>query len=314
MKQLTVVVLGGSGFVGRHVVARLACASHRVIIPTRSRDRARHLILLPTVDVVEADVHDEAMLSRLTRGADAAINLVGILHERNRGDFDRVHIELARKLVAACRTSGVPRLLHMSALNADPEGPSRYLRSKGTAEALVAESGLEWTIFRPSVIFGREDAFLNMFAKLERLLPLVALACPDARFQPVYVGDVAHAFVRAIDDDHTHAQRYGLCGPEVYRLCDLVAYVGKLTGHERPILPLGPGLSRLQARLLELLPGPLMSRDNLDSMKKDSVCECAFPDVFGIAPTSLEAIAPNYLSPAATRSRYDKLRTQTPPR
>lgn len=314
MNQLTVVVLGGSGFVGRHVVARLVSASHRVVIPTRSRDRARHLILLPTVDVVETDVHDEAMLSHLTRGVDAAINLVGILHERNRGDFDRVHIELARKLVAACRTSGVPRLLHMSALNADPEGPSRYLRSKGTAEALVAESGLEWTIFRPSVIFGREDAFLNMFAKLERLLPLVALACPDARFQPVYVGDVAHAFVRAIDDDRTHAQRYALCGPEVYRLRDLVAYVGKLTGHERPILPLGPGLARLQARLLELLPGPLMSRDNLASMKKDSVCECAFPDIFGIAPTSLEAIAPNYLSPAATRSRYDKLRTQTPPR
>ena len=282
MNQLTVVVLGGSGFVGRHVVARLVSASHRVVIPTRSRDRARHLILLPTVDVVETDVHDEAMLSHLTRGADAAINLVGILHERNRGDFDRVHIELARKLVAACRTSGVPRLLHMSALNADPEGPSRYLRSKGAAEALVAASGLEWTIFRPSVIFGREESFLNMFAKLERLLPVIALACPHARFQPVYVGDVAHAFVQAIDDDRTHAQRYALCGPEVYPLRDLVAYVGKLTGHERPILPLGPGLSQLQARVLELLPGPLMSRDNLASMKKDNVCECGFPGI-GVA-------------------------------
>ncbi len=312
MNQLSVVVLGGSGFVGRHIVARLVSASHRVVVPTRSRERAKHLILLPTVDVIEADVHDEATLSRLARGADAVINLVGILHEAGRVDFDRVHVELARKVVAACRTSGVRRLLHMSAQNADPEGPSRYLRSKGTAEALVAASGLEWTIFRPSVIFGREDSFLNMFAKLERLLPVVALACPGARFQPVFVGDVAHAFVQAIDDDRTHSQRYALCGPGVYTLRDLVAYVGKLTGHERPILPLGPALSRLQARVLELLPGPLMSRDNLASMKKDNVCDCPFPEIFGIAPTSLEAIAPEYLSPSETRSRYDKLRTQTP--
>jgi uncharacterized protein YbjT (DUF2867 family) len=312
MKQLTVVVLGGSGFVGRHIVARLVSASHRVVVPTQSRERAKHLILLPTVDVVEADVHDEATLLRLTSGADAAINLVGILNEANRGDFDRVHVDLPRRLVAACRGSGVPRLLHMSALNADPEGPSRYLRSKGAAETIVAESGLDWTIFRPSVIFGREDSFLNMFAKLQRLLPVMALACSHARFQPVFVGDVAHAFAQAIDDDRTHAQRYALCGPEIYPLRDLVAYVGKLTGHERPILPLGPALSQLQARVLELLPGPLMSRDNLASMTQDSVCDCAFPEIFGIAPVALEAIAPEYLSPAATRSRYDKLRTQTP--
>lgn len=310
MNQLSVVVLGGDGFVGRHIVAGLVSASHRVVVPTRSRERAKHLILLPTVDVVEADVHDQATLARLVREADAVVNLVGILHEPDRGDFDRVHVALARTLVAACRTSGVPRLLHMSALNADPEGASRYLRSKGAAEAVVAASGLEWTIIRPSVIFGREDSFLNMFAKIERLLPVIALACPDARFQPVYVGDVAQVFVQAIDDDRTHAERYDLCGPKIYTLRDLVAYVGELTGHERPILPLGPGLSRLQARLLELLPGPLMSRDNLASMKKDNVCGCPFPETFGIVPTSLEAIAPEYLSSAATRSRYDKVRTQ----
>ena len=155
--------------------------------------------------MVEADVHDEAVLARLVRGAAAVVNLVGILNETRRGDFERVHVELPRKLVAACRAAGVSRLLHMSALNADPKGPSRYLRSKGEAEAIVAASDLAWTIFRPSVIFGREDSFLNLFATLERLLPVIALACADARFQPVFVGDVAHAFVRALDDD-AHAR------------------------------------------------------------------------------------------------------------
>ena len=147
---------------------RLVADGNRVVVPTRSRERARHLILLPTVDVVEADVHDPATLARLVRGAAAVVNLVGILNESRRGDFERVHVELPRKLIAACRDGAVPRLLHMSALNADPQGPSRYLRSKGEAEALVAASGLQWTIFQPSIIVGREDSFLNLFAKLQR--------------------------------------------------------------------------------------------------------------------------------------------------
>ena len=216
---------------------------------------AKHLILLPTVDVVEADIHDPAALERLVRRAGTVVNLVGILNEGRKGDFARAHVELARKVVAACRAAGVGRLLHMSALGADPQGPSRYLATKGEAEAIVAASGLAWTIFRPSVIFGREDSFLNLFARLERLLPIIALACPGARFQPVFVGDVARVFVRSLSDDATHGQRYPLCGPTIYTLRELVAYAGELTGHRRPILGLGPGLSMLQARVMEFLPG-----------------------------------------------------------
>jgi NADH dehydrogenase len=310
MSTARILVLGGSGFVGRHIVARLVAAGWNVVVPTRYRERAKHLILLPTVDVVEADIHDPLALEQLAAGAGAAINLVGILNERRRGDFERAHVELARKLVAACRTVRVPRLLHMSALNAGGTAPSRYLRSKGEAEALVADSDLAWTIFQPSVIFGREDSFLNLFARLERFLPVIALACADARFQPVYVGDVANAFVRAVDDDRTHRKRYSFCGPKVYALRELVAYVGELTGYNRPIVPLGSALAKLQARVLELLPGKLMSRDNLASMELDSVCDCDFPAVFESKPTALEAVAPDYLTPVATRSRYSGLRAQ----
>jgi uncharacterized protein YbjT (DUF2867 family) len=305
------LVLGGSGFVGRHLVARLVSAGRRVIVATRQRERAKHLILLPTVDVIEVDVHDQAVLVRLARRASVVVNLVGILNERRPGEFDRVHVELARKLVVACGVAGLSRLLHMSALNADPKGPSRYLRTKGEAEAIVASSNLAWTIFRPSVIFGREDSFLNLFAKLERMMPVVPLGSYGARFQPVFVGDVARAFEAVIGDDATHGQRYSLCGPKVYTLRELVAYVGELTGFKRPILPLGRTLSRLQARVLEWLPGPLMSRDNLASMQLDNVCEAGVPANFGLPRTPLEAVAPAYLATAAIKSRYDEFRSQS---
>jgi len=303
-----VLVLGGTGFVGRHVVANLVTAGHRVVVPTRRRERGKHLILLPTVDVVERDVHEPRTLRQLVGDADVVVNLVGILHERGRATFARAHVELARNLIDACQRAQVRRLVHMSALGADVDAPSRYLRSKGEAQALVESSALDWTVFRPSVIFGRGDAFLGLFAKLVRWMPVVFLAAPKAKFQPVHVVDVAACLAQATQDDATIRKRYALCGPNVYSLRELVAYVAETTGHVRPIVGLGPSLSKLQARVLELSPIPLMTRDNLASMSVDNVCAEPFPPVFGIVPGALEAIAPSYLAPDAIRSRFDGYR------
>jgi NADH dehydrogenase len=303
-----VCVLGGSGFVGRHVCHALAAAGYRIRVATHDRERAKEqLILLPTVDVAVVNIHDPAALAAFVRGADAAINLVGVLHDgRGSQSFQAAHVELARKLVAACRGQGVRRLLNMSALASAPDGPSRYLRTKGEAEAIVRESGLAWTIYRPSVVFGPGDSFLNLFAKVLRFSPVVALACPGARFQPVYVEDVAAAFVKGLSDLGSLGKSYDLCGPRVYTLRELVEYVGTVTGRRRPVVGLNDTLSYLQALAMEFLPVKLMTRDNYYSMKVDNVCNCDFP--FGIAPTALEAVAPSYLGNRTPRSRYQRFR------
>lgn len=308
--QIThVCVIGGSGFVGRHLCQQLAARGYRVRVPTRDRERAKALILLPTVDVVVADVHHPAALAKLFQGCDAVINLAGVLHDaRGRRGFDHAHIELARKVVAACRAAHVDRLLQMSALGAATDAPSAYLRSKGEAERIVLESGLAVTLFRPSVIFGPEDRFLNLFAGLARLLPVLALASTGARFQPVYVDDVAAAFVRALADVQTFGRSYALCGPQRYTLRELVAYVARITGHPRPIIGLNRALSYCQAWAMEWLPVKLMTRDNLRSMEVDSVSDSVFP--FGIRPQALEAVAPAWLAARPPRARYQRFRDE----
>ena len=307
-----ICVLGGSGFIGRHLVETLVERGDFVVVPSRRRERAKHLITLPTVDVVQASIHDPATLARLFAGCDAVVNLVGVLQGRRGSpygpDFAQAHVELPNKVIAACVATRVPRLLHMSALKAAPDGPSEYLRSKGDGEgAVVAARGeLAATIFRPSIVFGPEDNFLNLFARLQRWLPLVFLACPEAKFQPVYVEDVARALVASLDADEALGRAYDLVGPTVYTLRELVECAGRLSGHPRPIIGLGPRLSYLQAWAMEFVPGKPMSRDNYHSLSVDSVSEGRLP--FGLQATPLEAVAPVFLKGVYPRSRYSVFR------
>jgi uncharacterized protein YbjT (DUF2867 family) len=258
----------------------------------------------PCVLVVEANVHDSTVLARLVGRVDAVINLVGVLHS-SRGAagtrygpaFAAAHVELPKKIVAACQAAGVERYLHMSALGASAKGSSMYLRSKADGEAVALGAGLHTTVFRPSVVFGPDDQFLNMFASLQKYFPVMPLGGADARFQPVYVGDVAQAFVHAMEDPATFGKVYELGGPTVYTLRELVKLAGTLSGHARPVIGLPAPLARLQALALEwMLGGPLMSRDNLDSMKQDNVLSGPIAPELGITPTALEAVAPQYLA------------------
>lgn len=318
MSYSNLLVVGGSGFIGRHLVAALAARGARVTVPARRRERARHLLLLPTVEVIEADVNRRGVLAGLMRGHDAVVNLVGVLHSRRgrpdeRGpnnygpDFARAHVELSQAIIAACRETGVRRMLHMSALGAGLGTPSEYLRSKGAGEkAVLAADDVGVTVFRPSVVFGPEDRFLNLFEQLTRFAPVIPLGSPGARFQPVYVGDVARAFLAALDARESIGQRYDLCGPKIFTLRRLVELVCEIARRRRLIIGLPDRLSYLQARLLEFTPGPLMTRDNYLSMRKASVCECAPP--FGIEPQAIEAVAPAYLAAVGPRERYPRLR------
>jgi NADH dehydrogenase len=261
---------------------------------------------------VEGDPFDRGTLQRLAVPANAAINLVGVLNPPRTDVFEQVHVALPRLLCEVCREAGTRRLVHMSALGADAAGgASRYQRTKGEGENVVMQSGLDWTILRPSLVFGREDGFTNLFARLARTFPVLPLGAGQSRFQPVYVRDVAYCVAYALDDDATIGQRYGLCGPTAYTLHDLVRYIAEVSGNPRPILALGPSSAKLQALMLELAPGRLLTRDNLLSMSRDNVCDGPFPPVFGLTPTALEAVAPSWLAPTAIRSPYETYREQS---
>ncbi len=312
MKSLDVCLLGGTGFVGRHLVYRLTSAGHRCRILTRHPQRHRQLAGVGCT-VIGADIFDVASLRNHLDGCDAAVNLVGILNESgSRQGFRRMHVELVDTLVAACQAVGVPRLLHMSALNADAAvGASQYLRSKGEGENRAHTRGqpdIAVTSFRPSVIFGRDDSFVNRFAALLRLPGPLPLACPDARFAPVYVEDVAQAFATALTARATAGEHYELCGPQVYTLEQLVRYIAACLGRRKLILRLPDWGSRLQARVLEWVPGKPFTRDNYLSMRLPSVCRDDGLARLGISATPLDAVVPQFLQHATPRGRLDALR------
>ncbi len=307
----SICILGGTGFVGSDLAARLVSRKHRIKILSRQRERHRHLLLLPTVQVSDGQSFQVDALARAFTGQDVVINLIGILNERGHSGegFQTAHVELARNVVTACRKAGVKRLLHMSALSADAaSGTSVYLRSKGEAEGIVlthCAGELNVTVFQPSVIFGIGDDFLNRFAKILRLTPLwFPLACPNTRFAPVYVGDVSEAFMRAMDNPETFGKRYELCGPEIYTLREIVNYVAELTGHRCHIVGLPNALAYLQAALLEWFPGKPFSLDNYRSLQTDSVCHKNGFAAFGITPISIDTVAPRYLAGYHARNRY----------
>ena len=290
---MNILILGGTGFVGRAICSKLVADGHSITVPTRKRDNARALFPLPSVTVEEVDASDLATLTQLARGKDAVINLVGILN----GNFERVHVTLTATLLAACKSTGVTRYLHMSALGASSEGPSEYQKSKAKAEALVRASGLDFTIFAPSVIFGRGDAFLNKFAHMIRLTPpFMPMVLPgaSAKFQPVSVDDVARAFVAAITNESTYGQRYELVGPKVYTLKELVAYVMALAHDKHMIVALPGFATSILAGILQFVPTKPLTPDNVKSMSVDNVSAAPFPAFAGTA-AALEDVAPGYL-------------------
>jgi len=295
-----VLVLGGTGFVGRHVCEQLNRLGVRVTVPTRRPDHAKAIQMLPMVTVLHANVHDEGVLERLLPGHDAVVNLIAVL-QGNRRRFEQVHVQGLQRLAHAMLAARVRRLVHVSALGADPAGPSLYQQTKGEGEAVLrqsAASGLDVTVLRPSVIFGAEDRFLNLFARLQASLPVLPLAGADARFQPVWVGDVARAVVESLRQDGTIGQTIECVGPEVWTLGDLARLAGRLSGHPRPVFGLPRALAYFQALLMELLPGePLLSTDNLRSMEVDNVASGTLPTLsaLGITPSAVEPVAARYL-------------------
>lgn len=305
----SVLVLGGTGFIGRHVCEKLHREGWNITVPTRRALNAASVQHLPRVTVIETDVHDSGQLLDVLSGHDAVVNLVAILHG-SENDFERVHVELPLSIVEACAADGVRRVVHFSALGASLNGPSRYQRSKARGEEVMRGSGLDLTILRPSVVFGAGDRFLNLFARLQETFPIVPLAGAHARFQPVWVEDIASAVAACLRDHTLRAsnvdQIFECAGPDVFTLAELVRIAGRYGSQQRPVWPLPAFLARLQALAFELAPGqPLMSRDNLDSMSVDNVATGQYPGLSALAvtPSSVHSVAPTYLGQRGVRSQ-----------
>ncbi|NBW60873.1 MAG: complex I NDUFA9 subunit family protein [Methylophilaceae bacterium] len=307
MKVKQIAVLGGAGFLGSALVAQLSAAGYAVKVMTRRRESAKHLLLLPTVKVVQTDVLNTASLRKELQGCDAVVNLIGILHQSKKISFERMHHQFPKQVAKLCAELNIPRLLHVSALGVSSNAPSLYLQSKYAGEqAVIKHLGAKATIFRPSVIFGRGDSFINLFAKLVKLMPVVMLAKPNCRFQPVFVEDVVKVMLASVEDSTSAGKCYELAGPKVYRLRELVSVVAQAVGKRPMIVGLNDTLSYMQAFFMEWLPVKLMTRDNVRSMEVDNVSPQPLP--FGIRATPLEAVMTDFLNGQNPRNQYNQLR------
>lgn len=307
---MKIAIIGGAGFIGSYIAEYLSRDGHRLSIATRQRERHKgKLIPLPGCELEECNVHDQQQLRALLAGHDAVISMVGILHG-SRAAFEKAHVTLVTGIIDACRSNGIQRLIHISALGAAEDAPSNYQQTKGKGEALIKASGLDYTVLRPSVVFGAGDSFLNMFADLARIAPLLPLGGADTRFAPVWAGDVAQAVAACLRTPASCGQSLDLTGPRVYTLRQLAAYAAKLGGHPRCVIGLPEGIAMLQATLMELLPGPtLLSRDNVRSLRVDNISPQPFPTaLLGFAPTALESIAPQYLGATESNRQLDAYR------
>lgn len=310
MTSLKLVILGGTGFVGRALVSRLAADGHAVTLLSRNLASHAERLVPPGVELREMDVYDPTALQQAFAGCDAVINLVGILNERgdNGRGFRRAHVALTKLVIAAMQLAGVRRLLQMSSLNAG-RGQSHYLISRGEAEAAVRASGLDWTVFEPSVIFGVGDGFFCRFAELLALAPVLPLARAGAKFAPVFIGDVVEAFVRCLGERRSHGEVYELYGPDVYTLAQIVRMTAAQRGLRRWVLPLPDALGRLQAFVFDFVPGKPFSSDNFRSLLTDSVGGIDGLHRLGIVPTRVEQTLPEILGHGDDRqARYARYR------
>jgi uncharacterized protein YbjT (DUF2867 family) len=309
MAARQLVILGGTGFVGSHLVPRLAADGHRIVLLSRNREQHRALGVLPRVSIRSADIYNDDVLRDQFSGADAVINLVGILNAGGQHTFQRAHVDLTRRVIAACHASDVGRLHQMSSLKAG-QGLSQYLKTRGEAEALVKASALDWTIYQPSVIFGPGDGLVSRFASLLRQLPVLPLARAGARMAPTFVGDVAEAIARCVDSDKLGQRRcFELYGPDVLTLSDIVRQIRDAAGLHTPIIALPDSLGRLQAQVAGLLPGKPFSLDNFRSLRTDSVGKTDGYAALGIAPQSFTSRLPGLLQESASCRRLNAART-----
>jgi len=307
-----VLLLGGSGFIGQQLAFALANRGWQVTVPSRRPHRNRALLVHPRIRLLEGSITDPENLQQLCTGQQAVINLVGILHERRKGDFRRYHVDFIKTVVDACSAAGIKRLLHVSALGADQAtGSSLYLRSKGEGENLLHTFGqrdLQVTSFQPSVVFGKGDNFINQFAGiLSWYVGYFPLACPNSKLQPVYVGDLVERMVNAVGDPDSYSRRYQICGPEVFTLRQILELIISTLHLPVRILPLGKGLSQLQALILQNLPGKLFTMDNYRSLQTDNVCgDCE------LCQTSLRQYLHGLSAMFGNKRDYDRFRRDYP--